>query len=183
MNQRLLSELANFDYYPRAAARMLDLALAGESVADMLVQQSTSIDDEAVRRHLNAMVLTPTRLLLLHVDDLDDEAGAIVVSTDAVALSEISALRVSHGLRDPEGPHGGELTEVTLSIGWRSTRQIEVQPKSCGDPECVAEHGWGGVLLNEDVMVRVTAAADGAAQVRRTSEFAAQLARATAGKR
>lgn len=176
MTSHLARYLEAYEYFPAAAARLLEMSLGGAHPLAMLVQRSTVIDEEAVRRHVNALALTKRHLVLMHIDEIDDAPGSLAISSEVVPLSNVVATRFNYELSDAvTGP--GEIREVLISLGWKSTRQFEFGPKSCGDPSCEAEHGQGGVIHNEDLAVRVTREADGPDELERTLQFAAELAR------
>jgi hypothetical protein len=67
-----------------------------------------------------------------------------------------------------------------LTIGWGAVSRIDLEPASCGDPECDADHGYTGTASNDDFSLRVSEAADGADTVLRTLDFARSLSEATA---
>ena len=70
---------------------------------------------------------------------------------------------------------GGPVREVMLTIGWGAVSRLDLEPATCGDPECTADHGYAGTSSNDDFSVRVSEAGDGAAAVERTLQFAAAL--------
>jgi len=55
-----------------------------------------------------------------------------------------------------------------------------VEPATCGDPECDADHGLTGSVTPDDVVVRVSARAEGKDAVRAAVGFARALSAATA---
>src|SRR3712207_390032 len=65
----LRADLEHAGYYPDLVADVLDVALADEPVVAHLVHAETTFDGDAVRRHVTAMVLTATRLVVAHADD------------------------------------------------------------------------------------------------------------------
>ncbi|MGO3070679.1 MAG: DUF5998 family protein, partial [Brevibacterium linens] len=56
-----------------------------------------------------------------------------------------------------------------------ASKRIEAFPETCGDPNCVGDHGYGGSIFAEDVMLRVSAEAEGQAAVDRMADFAGKL--------
>ena len=58
--------------------------------------------------------------------------------------------------------------------------RIELEPMICPNPECEGEHGLTGQLLPDDVVIRVSAAADGPDASNRAAAFARTLSAATA---
>ncbi|MDO4792040.1 MAG: DUF5998 family protein [Buchananella hordeovulneris] len=176
MTSHLARYLDAYEYFPSAGARLLEVSLGGAVPHAMLVQRSTVIDEEAVRRHVNAIALTRRHLVLMHIDEIDDAPGSLAISSEIVPLSNIVATRFTYEVSDAVNG-SGEIREVLISLGWKSTRQFEFGPKSCGDPTCEAEHGQGGVIHNEDLAIRVTAEADGKQELANALEFGAELAR------
>ncbi|ACZ30950.1 hypothetical protein Xcel_1931 [Xylanimonas cellulosilytica DSM 15894] len=182
----LNAELVRAGYYPQLVADVLDVALAGESVVAHLVQAETTFDSE-VRRHLTVLVLTETRLVTAHVDDHEGDhahPSSAAATTDAVPLSEVRSVSLTHVVAEPAeyrtGAAGDHTSELSLVVGWGAVSRIELEPATCGDPQCEADHGLTGSLLPDDVVVRVAAAAEGPAAVRRAVAFARRLSAATA---
>ena len=62
-------DLHRAGYYPELVVDVLDVALADEEVVAHLVHPETTFDAAEVRRHVTVLVLTPTRLVVAHVDD------------------------------------------------------------------------------------------------------------------
>lgn len=172
-------------YYPELVTSVLDVALADESVEAHLVHLETTFDQAEVRRHVTALVLTPTRLVVAHVDDHPANAHHPVpsasASTEAVPISAITSVVLTHVVLDPTRHRNGELpTEVTLAVGWGSVQRVDVGPADCPDPNCDGDHGMTGTLTPDDVVVRVSSAAEGGQAVRAAVSFARALSAATA---
>jgi hypothetical protein len=70
---------------------------------------------------------------------------------------------------------------VVLTIGWGGVGRVDLEPATCGDPECDADHGYTGVIASDDFSIRVSAAADGNDAITHVLEFAAALSASTAG--
>ena len=68
-------------------------------------------------------------------------------------------------------------------IGWGAVSRVDLEPATCGDPSCDADHGLTGTLAPDDVVVRVSALAEGADSVRAATAFARQLSAASARAR
>lgn len=181
----LKSRLFRAGYYPQLVSDLLEVALAGEDVRAHLVQAETTFDSE-VRRHLTVLVLTPTRLITAHVDDQpadedEERQGQAAATTEAVPLSAIRSVGLTHIINEPEKhPGGAARLELNLAIGWGGIHRIELEPNTCGDPNCTSDHGLVGQSLPDDVIVRVSSAAEGDDAVRAALEFAEALSRATA---
>jgi hypothetical protein len=71
-------------------------------------------------------------------------------------------------------------TEVTLSIGWGAISHIDLEPATCGDENCEADHGYTGAITSDDLQLRVSEAADGPEAVAQVLAFAKALSEATA---
>jgi hypothetical protein len=48
-------------------------------------------------------------------------------------------------------------------------------PASCGDPQCEADHGYSGTIAQEDIVLRISAEADGLQAVQDAKLFARAL--------
>lgn len=174
-------------YYPALVMDALDTALAGEELNSYLVQHETTFDRDQLHRHMTVMALTPTRLIVSHTDEhAADETSAVpyaTASTEAVRLQKVDSVVVTRVVAQPEQHQpGGALRELMLTIGWGAVSRIDLEPASCGDPNCEADHGYSGTSSNDDLTVRVSEAADGADVVKRAAEFAAALSEATAAR-
>lgn len=185
MRKTLNTRLRRAGYYPQLVSDLLDVALAGEDVRAHLVQAETTFDSE-VRRHLTVLVLTPTRLITAHIDDQpadehDGRPGQAAATTESVALKEVRSVGLTHIIEKPEAhPGGAERLELNLAISWGGMRRLDMEPATCGDPNCTADHGLTGQSAPDDVVVRVSSAAEGSDAVRVATEFAEALSRATA---
>ncbi|PZR53811.1 phosphodiesterase [Xylanimonas oleitrophica] len=181
----LHEEIVRAGYYPQLVEDVLDVALAGETVQAHLVQAETTFDSE-VRRHLTVLVLTPTRLVTAHVDDHEGDhanPSSAAATTEAVPLEEIRSVTLTHVVAEPaayeSGRGGSGPSELNLVVGWGAVSRIELEPAACGDPQCDADHGLTGQMLPDDVVVRVSSAAEGRDAVRRAVAFARELSAAT----
>jgi hypothetical protein len=179
----LTAHLHRAGYYPELVADVLDVALADEEVVAHLVQAETTFDSE-VRRHLTVLVLTPTRLVTAHVDDHSGEdparPGSASATTEVVPVREIRSVALTHVIADPEQyPRTGATREVTLAVGWGAVARIDLEPATCVDPSCTADHGLTGQLTPDDVVVRISGEAEGNDAVRAAVDFAKALSRAT----
>ena len=179
----LTAQLHRAGYYPELVADVIDIALADEEVVAHLVQPETTFDSE-VRRHLTVLVLTPTRLVTAHVDDHTGEdparPGSASATTEVVPVREIRSVALTHVIADPaQYPRRGATREVTLAVGWGAVSRVDLEPASCVDPNCTADHGLTGQVTPDDVVVRVSGEAEGDAAVRAAVDFAKALSRAT----
>ncbi|MBK5250175.1 MAG: phosphodiesterase [Actinomycetales bacterium] len=185
--RHLRTDIERAGYYPSLVADVLEIALAGEEVVSHLVHPETMFDRAEVRRHVTALVLTPTRLVVAHVDDvpseLPDAPPSAAATTEAVAIGQIRSVALTHGVVDPavyEQGAGG--TELTLALNWGSVQRIDLEPAGCADPDCDADHGLTGTSVPDDLVVRVSAEAEGPGAMRAAISFATALSAATAAR-
>ncbi|WP_418276688.1 DUF5998 family protein [Isoptericola jiangsuensis] len=169
-------------YYPDLVTDVLDVALADEPVLAHLVQAETTFDSQ-VRRHLTVLALTPTRLVAAHVDDHEGDAAnpsSAAATSEAVPISEIRSVALTHVVAEPaEHQPGDSAAELTLAVGWGAVSRIDLEPAQCPDPSCDADHGLTGQMTPDDVVVRVSSAAEGRDAVLRAMAFARELSAAT----
>lgn len=185
-------------YYPDLVADTLALALAGEEIVAHLVHAETTFDTDTVRRHLSVLAITPTRLVFVHADDHTDDADGDALGSDgpvgaddgaqahAVATSEAIPLRsvgpvmITHVVADPAAYRAGSLgRDLTLTIGWGAVSRIDLEPATCGDPNCEADHGFTGTMTGDDLSLRISAEADGKQALDDAVAFARALSAAT----
>ncbi|HEY0903152.1 MAG TPA: DUF5998 family protein [Marmoricola sp.] len=173
-------------YYPAVVRSGVAAAVAGEHVVSFLVHHEPTIDRDEVRRHITVVVLTPTRLILCHTDehapdDLLPEPYT-ATSTEAIKLDQVRSVVVNRMVANP-----AEITstpvpapaEAVLTIGWGGINRIDLEPATCSDPQCEADHGYTGVLASDDFSLRLSSAADGQAAVDRLLAFAETLSAST----
>jgi hypothetical protein len=177
-------------YYPDVVADAVSAAVAGETVDAFLVHHEPTIDQDEVRRHVTVVVLTPSRLILAHTDEHEPDdllpAPYTSTSTEAVTLSAVRSVVVNRMVANPASYAGNPIpapgaNEAVLTVGWGSVGRIDLEPATCGDPQCEADHGYTGVLASDDFSMRVSAAADGADAVADLLSFAESLSGRTVG--
>ncbi len=181
----LRRDLDRAGYYPELVADVLDVALADEPAVAHLVHPETTFDAAEVRRHVTVLVLTATRLIVAHVDDhpADSEhpSASAAATTESVPLAELRSVALTHVIGTPEQHKGGDgPAELTLAIGWGAVSRVDLEPAHCADPNCEADHGMTGSITPDDVVVRVSAVAEGADAVREAVAFARALSAASA---
>lgn len=173
-------------YYPEVVVEAVDLALGGEQVLSYLVHHEATFDHDELRRHLTVLVLTPTRLVVGHTDDHPPDSGTprphASTSTESVRLSRISSVVVTRVVDDPAThAQGAPTREIVLTISWGAVSRLDLEPATCGDPECEADHGYTGSSTMDDFSVRMSVDADGQDGMREAVDFARELSRATVG--
>lgn len=184
----LHQDLHHAGYYPDLVADILDVALADEPVVTHLVHLETTFVADEVHRHVTVLALTRTRLVVAHVDDhpadADTPTASATASTESVPLTELRSVALTHVVASPETHHAGDLPlEVTLAIGWDAVHRIDLEPATCPDPACEADHGLTGTSTPDDILVRVSAVAEGKDAVRSAVAFARELSAATVRSR
>jgi hypothetical protein len=130
------------------------------------------------------VVLTPSRLILAHTDEhpgddlLPDPYTS--TSTEAISLASVRSVVVTRMIANPtSGPTPP--AEAVLTIGWGGVGRVDLEPASCSDPDCDADHGYTGVIAGDDFSLRVSAVAEGTAAVHGLLEFAEALSSRTHG--
>jgi hypothetical protein len=178
----LRTAIERVGYYPAVVAGAVFDALATDAVESFVIHHEPTFDHDEVRRHVTVAVLTPTRLILAHTDEHppDDMLPRpyTSTSTEVLPLSRITNVSITRMVTDsPASRKTGHppVDEVVLTVGWGALKRIDLQPASCGDPECDADHGYGGMVVNDDFSLRMSAAADGASAVADLLEFARTL--------
>lgn len=182
MSQTLDQAVAVAGYYPALATSVLRSGIGDESVVAHFVHAETTFDDREVRRHMTVLVITETRLIRVHIDDGaghrshgTHEASATI---ESALLSQISNLAMTHVVHHPENFRDGDpSSELLLAVGWGVHSRIELEPASCGDDNCEADHGYTGMITGDDPLVRVSAIADGVETVKALEDFASTLQR------
>jgi Family of unknown function (DUF5998) len=181
--RQLRRDIQKTGYYPDLVADSLATAIGDEGLDDYVVHQEATFDREELRRHATVLALTPTRLILQHTDEhpADDTypmpyATAV---TEAVSLGSVESVVITRVVPSPEKYRPGAVAEVVLTIGWGAVQRIELEPATCGDPQCDADHGLTGTSSSDDLSLRFSAAVDGQAAIDRALEFAEALSKAT----
>jgi hypothetical protein len=175
-------------YYPDVVIDSVSAAVAGERVVSYYVHHEPTFDRDEVRRHITILALTPSRLIVGHTDehapdDVIDEPYAST-STEAIPLRRVSAVVLNRVVPSPASysgrRNGDPAGEVVLTIGWGMVNRIDLEPAVCSDPNCEADHGYTGSVAADDIALRISAAADGAAGIQQAIDFARALSAATA---
>lgn len=174
-------------YYPAVVTDSLATALASEDLLAYAIHHEATFDRDELRRHITVLVLTASRLIVAHVDEHGPIEGVTDVSTasastEAVRLDRVDSVVVTRVVSDPARYQPAQPpSEVMLTIGWGAVNRLELEPATCGDPACEADHGFSGSSANDDLTIRISQAADGEEAVLRLLSFAEALARASTG--
>lgn len=175
----LRADIVSSGYFPEFVADTVDQAIAGEQVVDWLVHHEATFSSTALHRHVTVLVITPNRFIVGHTDDGEDPSVPQALTTvETVALRHIRSVSLTQVVSHPEryGRNHGT-GEAWLVANWGAVRRQEIEPASCGDPNCDADHGWSTQDLADDLTVRISAAADGQKAVERLIRFTATLQR------
>lgn len=174
----LLKALETAGYFPQAAAQSLERSLRGRSPLAHLVRPETTFDGPEVRRHLTVLVLTPTHLLITHLDDDPADAlnpSQVVSTTERIRLQRITATGLSQ-VFDTDGQlNPGQESEITLGVTWDGSRRLDLERAVCEDPGCQLDHGYTGSIAPSDLALRISALADGTGAVEEALAFHDQL--------
>ncbi|MQA01462.1 MAG: phosphodiesterase [Streptosporangiales bacterium] len=181
----LRTEVERCGYFPELVVHGVETALGSDPATDWIVHHEATFDVEMeVRRHVSVLVLTGTRLLVLHTDDHPPVDGAsqphATTSVEAVPLRQIQSVLLSSVIPEPANYAAGRApAEATLTVGWGIVGRVDLEPASCADENCEADHGYTGQLTSDDLTLRVSGTAEGDDAVQRLVDFAAALSAAT----
>lgn len=173
-------------YYPAVVGDAVESALAGEAVRGFVIHHEPTFDQDEVRRHVTVLVLTPSRVVVAHTDEHPPDdllpAPYASTSTEAVPIERVGSVAVTRMVANPAGesqPGSTDVTEAVLTVGWGALRRVDLEPATCSDPDCVADHGYTGTMAAEDFALRISSSADGPEAVTRLLDFARALSAAT----
>ena len=176
--ETLRRDLIEADYFPQLAFDVVEAVLAGQEPVACLVVPESALGHGTIGWHLTVLVLTHNRLVVVHVDDSQDEAGVAraVATTSSVALRQIKQVRMAQMVEDPAGysADSGERALV-VAIDWGTQRSLDLEAAECADPDCPADHGFQGSQICEDVAFNVSREINGQAKVDQTMAFLRQL--------
>src|SRR3982750_3384630 len=128
--QGLKEAIDRTGYYPEVVADGVMRAVAGELVVSFYVHHEPTFDRDEVRRHLSVMVLTPTRLIIVHTDEHagDDLLPEPYTSTssEAIRLSSVTSVVVTRMVANPtKGPAAP--AEAVLTLGWGGVSRVDLE--------------------------------------------------------
>ncbi len=175
----LRAEITRAGYYPALVADVVASALAGDPVQAHLVHQETTFDEDTIRRHVTVLAITEHKLVVAHADDHDGEqqSGAIATATsECIPRSSVRGVMLTHVIASPDAYVPGSLgRELTLTLGWGAVSRLHVMNATCGDPSCLADHGYEGTITADDISLRISADADGDSALANAMHFAHTL--------
>ncbi|MDX6297301.1 MAG: hypothetical protein QOI51_1158 [Nocardioidaceae bacterium] len=185
---QLRTALDRVGYYPAEVAAAVEDSLAGETVVSYVIHHEPTFDREEVRRHITVLVLTPSRLLITHTDENPPDdllpRPYTSTSTEAIPLARIGSVSLTRMVALPIDDLPGAnppVAEAVLTVGWGAVSRVDLEPAECGDPECVADHGYTGAVTAEDFSLRISATADGDDAVGHLLGFTRSLSAASIG--
>ena len=185
----LWADVDHSGYYPELMADTLRATLGTEQALAHVVHQETTLDDAmGIRRHVTVLATTPTRLIVCHTDE--HPASELTpyphatTTTEVVPLSRIASVALTTMVANPaEYVPGASYREATLVVGWGAISHVDLEPATCGDETCEADHGYSGTLTADDLSLRVSQDGDGAPVVTQAIRFATVLSEAAARAR
>jgi hypothetical protein len=182
--RELRAEIDACGYFPELVEDAIRLALGNEELLDFVVHHEPTFNHDEIHRHITVLALTPTRLIVGHTDDQPAEppqSGTFAASsTESVALTKINSVVTTRVVAQPQSFRSGDphSDEAWLTVGWAAVRRVDLEPASCSDPQCEADHGYTGTMVGDDLTVRMSAGGDGVDRVARLVRFGATLQRA-----
>jgi hypothetical protein len=182
----LWADVDRTGYYPELMADALRSTLGSEEPLAHVVHQETTLDDAmGIRRHVTVLAATPSRLVVCHTDEHPASEltpfSHATTTTEVVPLSRIASVALTTTIANPaEFVPGASYREATLVVGWGAISHVDLEPASCGDENCEADHGYTGTLTADDLSLRVSEDGDGAPVVAQAIRFATALSEAAA---
>ncbi|MDP9800160.1 hypothetical protein J2S49_000236 [Arcanobacterium wilhelmae] len=149
---------------PHGAALVDDVALAvgNEEVRAYFARPETAFDDDAVYERAVVFVLTATRLVVLFSDISHDftAKGELVSDIQVISLDQVREHHVIRR-REVDGDDFGQLNSAVLRLRWGGSWSTEILPSMCEDPQCTLDHGFIGMLTNDDFQIFTERFSDG----------------------
>ena len=167
-------------FYPTLLADVVHDALDGREPLSHIIHLETHFERTEIHRHITVLVLTDDMLVITHVDDqqLDEEGEQMMaqVSTESVPVAQIRSVVLGYMYSQPQNyKPSDQARELTLAIAWSGGQRLDMGPAGCADPQCEADHGYTGTIAQEDIVLRVSAEADGIEAVQNAKAFARAL--------
>ena len=114
----LRSDIQHAGYYPALVADVVGATLAGDVVQAHLVHQETTFDQDSVRRHITVLVLTATKLVVVHADDHDDhhERAVATATSESIPLAAVRGVMLAHVVANPDAyvPASASIFSVSM---------------------------------------------------------------------
>lgn len=168
MSMDTWQEIESLGFYPDLVSRSLRRALGGIEPLACIFQVEAAFDHGSMFNHLNALAVTGTSLVQLHVDEQEDGTALI-----ASAIHPLKYVRGVSFMEVVAAPEQGDCStqEITIAMNLGAVRRSDIDPARCDDPSCTVDHGYQVVSLPDDVNMRVSAAADGIDALQRAEHF------------
>lgn len=178
--RKLKKTLDHAAFYPALVLDVILDALDGREPTADLVHLETHVERDEVHRHITVLVLTEDMLVVTQADDqhLEEDGPEPLahVSTECVPLATSYSVVLSAAWARPhEYRHADQPREVTLAISWSGAQRLDLVPAGCADPQCDADHGYTGTTALEDLVLRISADADGPDAVDAARRFARSI--------
>ncbi|OKL49945.1 DUF5998 family protein [Boudabousia marimammalium] len=157
LSDGLVKDIEYSGVHPQVVLRVTSQALGVEQAKAWYVQTETTLDGAKLLRHVTVALLTDKRLLRVHVDDDATQTTAVF---DAVRLADVKTHAVSYVYTND---NTGELKvkEAIMSLNWQTVRRVDLEPATCGDVNCAADHGYTGSTMPDDFNLRVSTEVEG----------------------
>jgi hypothetical protein len=105
----------------------------------------------------------------------------VATSSETVALRRVGNISVSRIFGNPAEYKPGALPRIVrVTLNWGGGEVIELEPATCPDPDCQADHGYAGSLSGEDISLDVDTELTGEEAAIRLLAFAQELSAAAA---
>ncbi|MGV9183047.1 DUF5998 family protein [Arcanobacterium canis] len=158
-------------------------AVGTEEITAYFARPETAFDDDAVYERAVVFVLTTTRLVVLFSDISHDftAKGELVSDIQVISLAQVREHHVIRR-RAVDGVQFGQLNSAVLRLRWGGAWSTEILPSMCEDPSCTLDHGFIGMITNDDFQIFTERFAD-APYFEPTLAFMGQLEAALGGRR
>lgn len=175
----MLRAILGAGFYPTLVIDSVASALGEDGVDGFFVHHEATFAHDGVGRHISVLALTSNRLVIVHIDDQNDERGltSAMSSTESIPLRSIRSVGLTRSVAHPEayGTDNSAVTETWLAVAWGTVNKIDLEPATCGDPNCEADHGLTGTQSSDDLVIRISATGDGDESVAQLVKFASLL--------
>ena len=110
--------------------------------------------------------------IIAHADDYtDDPSGpwGRRRRDDRVDPRMVRGVMLTHVVPDPATtvPAPRQRSDPHRRVVGATINRVDLLPATCGDPDCDADHGFEGTIASDDLVLRISADADGADKARR----------------
>lgn len=128
--------------------------LGDDDVRSFYVRPETIFDADSVYDRIVAFILTDHRLILVYSDTNYEmmASGELVTTMQSVNISDIKEHHLIRR-RELEGERKGQMNSVLLRLRWGAGFTTDLQPGGCDDPACTNDHGYVGIVTNEDFQI------------------------------